>query len=203
MLTIGEGASATVVDEAVDGVVRVEVAPDPLTVMARHGAPPLPPYLRREADAADLERYQTVYARTQGSAAAPTAGLHFDEPLLDALRAAGIGFCTVTLHVGLGTFRPLREEDVDRGELHAEPWEVPAETSEQIARTRAAGGRIVAVGTTSARTLEAATTARPRGDAPRAPAPGTGVTRLFVRPPYAFRAVDALITNFHLPGARC
>jgi S-adenosylmethionine:tRNA ribosyltransferase-isomerase len=207
VLRIGEGegegegeATATVLDEAVDGVVRVAIAPDPLAVMEAHGRPPLPPYIRREADDIssegdiDLARYQTVYAGPLGSAAAPTAGLHFDPPLIEALEAAGIELCAVTLHVGLGTFRPLRPEDVARGELHAEPFDVPAETAARIAAARARGGRAIAVGTTSARTLEAAT---PAGH--RVPAAGSGVTRLFVRPPYRFRTVDALVTNFHIP----
>lgn len=180
--------------EAADGVVGLRFDRDVREVMARIGAPPLPPYVERPADDADRERYQTVYAGPLGSAAAPTAGLHFDAAVLDALRARGIGFATVTLHVGIGTFRPLRAEDVARGELHSERYDVPAATVDAIARVRADGGRVIAVGTTSARTLESAT---PVGA--RVPTPGEGVTRLFVRPPYAFRAVDGLVTNFHLP----
>jgi S-adenosylmethionine:tRNA ribosyltransferase-isomerase len=196
VLRIADGAAAIVVGEAVDGVVRVALDPDPRTVMEAHGRPPLPPYIRRAdaPDERDVERYQTVYAGPLGSAAAPTAGLHFDAALLEALDAARVGFCTVTLHVGLGTFRPLRAEDVARGALHPERFEVPAATAARIAAARAAGGRVFAVGTTSARTLEAA--AAPDQ---RVPTPGTGVTTLFVRPPHRFRVIDGLITNFHLP----
>ncbi len=135
-----------------------------------------------------------MYAGPLGAAAAPTAGLHFDPPLFDALREAGIGWATVTLHVGLGTFRPLRDEDLARGTLHTEPWTVPTATARAIARTRERGGRVIAVGTTTVRTLEAATPAG--ADLPR---PGSGRTDLFIRPGYRFRAVDGMITNFHLP----
>lgn len=193
VLTVGDG-TATVVREAVDGVVELSFDRDPVAVMGERGEIPLPPYLTRPADAADLERYQTVYAGPLGSSAAPTAGLHFDAQLLATLEAHGIGFATVTLHVGLGTFRPLRDEDLDRGELHAERYDVPVATAERIAETRARGGRVVAVGTTSARTLESATPTGATG-----PRPGPGTTTLFVRPPYTFRSVNGLITNFHLP----
>ncbi|MEQ1503170.1 MAG: tRNA preQ1(34) S-adenosylmethionine ribosyltransferase-isomerase QueA [Myxococcota bacterium] len=194
VLTLDGGGMAVVTRAAVDGVIRVVFDRDPAEVMAEQGEPPLPPYLGRPAEPDDHRRYQTVYAGPLGSSAAPTAGLHFDPSVLDALRAREIGFCTVTLHVGLGTFRPLRDEDLARGALHAESYAVPAETAARIAATRAGGGRVIAVGTTSARTLESAT---PAGA--RFPLPGGGVTRLFVRPPYALRAIDGLITNFHLP----
>jgi S-adenosylmethionine:tRNA ribosyltransferase-isomerase len=196
VLGLPGGGSATIEAVLGDGVVRVRCDPEPERAMAEHGEVPLPPYLRRAPIPADTERYQTVYARALGSAAAPTAGLHFDRPLLDALAADGVAFATVTLHVGLGTFRPLREDDLVRGELHPERFEIPAATADAIATTRARGGRVIAVGTTSARTLEAAT---PPGSA--GPLAGSGVTRLFVRPPYQFRALDGLITNFHLPGS--
>lgn len=189
VLALSGGGAAVVTRAAVDGVVRVRLDRDPTEVMAEQGELPLPPYLERPADAADADRYQTVYAGPLGSSAAPTAGLHFDAAVLAALRERGIGWATVTLHVGLGTFRPVREEDHARGELHPERWEVPEATRDAIARARAAGGRVIAVGTTSARTLEAA------DGAP------SGVTRLFVRPPYTFRAIDGLVTNFHLPGS--
>ncbi len=186
--------TATVTASAVDGIVQVELSAPPAELMERHGSLPLPPYLRRQADQEDTERYQTVYAGPLGAAAAPTAGLHFDEALLARLRAHGVGWATVTLHVGLGTFRPLRDADLDAGRLHEEWHEVPPATAEAIARARAQGGRIIAVGTTTVRTLEART---PEGS--HLPAAGAGVTDLFIQPPYAFRAVDGMITNFHLP----
>jgi S-adenosylmethionine:tRNA ribosyltransferase-isomerase len=167
---------------------------DPDAVLERVGRVPLPPYLGREDDAEDRARYQTVYAGSPGSAAAPTAGLHFTERLLDELTAAGVGLAQVTLHVGLGTFKAITAEDVARGTLHAETWAVPHDTAAAVARTRAAGGRVVAVGTTTVRTLESAT---PPGA--RNPEPGSGSTELFLAPPARLRAVDALITNFHLP----
>lgn len=193
VLTVGD-SRATVVREAVDGVVALRFDRDPALVMHEQGEVPLPPYMDRSADAADRERYQTVYAGPLGSSAAPTAGLHFDAGVFAALAERGVGFATVTLHVGLGTFRPLRDEDLARGELHAERYTVPADTVARIVETRARGGRVIAVGTTSARTLEAATE-----PGARVPEASSGVTTLFVRPPYAFRTVDALITNFHLP----
>jgi S-adenosylmethionine:tRNA ribosyltransferase-isomerase len=173
-------------------LVRVRTDPEPLELMARAGVVPLPPYLGREADQDDRRRYQTVYADRPGSAAAPTAGLHFTPELLTALAARGIGWATVTLHVGIGTFRPLRPEDLERGELHAEPWSVPEATAAAIARTRASGGRVIAVGTTTTRTLASAFV---DGEV-RA---GSGVTSVFLRPPATIGAIDGLITNFHLP----
>jgi S-adenosylmethionine:tRNA ribosyltransferase-isomerase len=169
---------------------------DPLASLEALGTVPLPPYLDRQAGPADRERYQTIFARESASAAAPTAGLHFTRELLAALAAQGIGLATVTLHVGIGTFRPLRPEDLAAGRLHRERWEVSEEAAAAIAATRRAGGRIVAVGTTSARTLEAAT---PVGAS--IPVPGRGETDLFICPGYSFRALDALFTNFHLPGS--
>lgn len=162
--------------------------------LAEHGEVPLPPYLQRDADDADRARYQTVYADRAGSVAAPTAGLHFDGPLLAALAARDIAFTTVTLHVGIGTFRPLRPEDLAAGRLHAERWEVSEEAAARVAATRRAGGRVIAVGTTSARTLQSATP--PGADAPE---PGRGHTTLFLRPPAVPTAFDGLLTNFHLP----
>ncbi|MCB9681411.1 MAG: tRNA preQ1(34) S-adenosylmethionine ribosyltransferase-isomerase QueA [Alphaproteobacteria bacterium] len=178
-----------------DGIARVRVTPSARAVMAAVGALPLPPYLGRSADAADTDRYQTVYAGPLGSAAAPTAGLHFTPTLLDRCRDRGVGFATVTLHVGIGTFRPLRPEDVERGELHAEPWWVPEATAAAIAATRAAGGRVIAIGTTATRVLESAAAVADDGVV-RA---GAGVTRIFLRPGHRFAAVDGLLTNFHLP----
>jgi len=179
-----------------DGSWCVRTAPEPLALMRRLGHMPLPPYIRRAAVPRDLERYQTVYAQPAGSAAAPTAGLHFGLGLLDRLAVRGVALASVTLHVGPGTFRPLRQEDLDRGELHPEHYLVPEATVAAIAAARARGGRVVAVGTTSVRALEAAT---PAGcDLPVA---GAGTTRLFLREGDRLRVPDALITNFHLPGS--
>ena len=157
------------------------------------GQLPLPPYIRRVPGAGDAERYQTVFAREAGAVAAPTAGLHFDEPLLEALRARGIGTGHVTLHVGAGTFQPVRVEDLGEHRMHSEWLNVGASLVEQVRRTRAAGGRVVAVGTTVVRALEAAT-----GE-DGALRPFAGETRLFILPGYRIRSVDALLTNFHLP----
>jgi S-adenosylmethionine:tRNA ribosyltransferase-isomerase len=160
----------------------------------RFGETPLPPYIRRaQADPGDVERYQTVYAREAGSVAAPTAGLHFTRALLDALAARGVERAEVVLHVGPGTFRPLREADLAAGRLHAEPFELPPACADAVARARERGGRVVAVGTTTARVLE--TCAAAGGLV----AAGSGTTDLFLRPGSPFRVVDALLTNFHLP----
>ena len=156
------------------------------------GALPLPPYIDRAPDTADAVRYQTVYARADGAVAAPTAGLHFDRSLLDALAEHGIGQSFITLHVGAGTFQPLRVDTVDEHVMHAERVSVPAATVQAIEAARASGGRIVAVGTTSVRALEAAS-------AGGRLAAFDGETRLFLTPGSVFRSVDAMITNFHLP----
>ena len=156
------------------------------------GAVPLPPYIRREADDSDAARYQTVYARRPGAVAAPTAGLHFDEALLAALDKRGIEIARVTLHVGAGTFAPLRNETVESHTLHREWLKVSAATCDAVARTRSRGGRVVSVGTTTARALESAAA----GGALR---PMQGETGLFIYPGHRFRCVDMLLTNFHLP----
>jgi len=161
-------------------------------VLSRLGRMPLPPYITREAGEADAERYQTVYAREPGAVAAPTAGLHFDLRLLDALRARGVGFGYVTLHVGAGTFQPVRSEKVEDHVMHREWLNVGAELVEKIRATRARGGRVVAVGTTVVRALEAA---RDGGELK----PFAGETRIFIVPGYKIESVDALVTNFHLP----
>ena len=176
-----------------DGVMRVAAVPSAHALMAAAGAMPLPPYLQRQAEAADAERYQTVYARHEGAVAAPTAGLHLTNELLDAWRGRGVGVESITLHVGPGTFRPLRPEDIEAGELHEEVFHIPEQTAEAVVRTRERGGRVLAVGTTSTRALESA--ALPDGSV----APGPGRTRLFIRPGYRFAVVDLLLTNFHLP----
>ena len=151
-----------------------------------HGEVPLPPYIERSPDAKDEDRYQTVYAAVPGAVAAPTAGLHFDEDLLDRLRAKGMGVASVTLHVGAGTFQPVRGDDLSRHEMHAERYAIPKATRLAIDDCE---GRVVAVGTTVVRTLEAAA----------ATGNDCGDTRLFITPGYRFRVVDALVTNFHLP----
>ena len=164
-----------------------------LTILNRIGRVPLPPYIRQgEMVAADRERYQTVYARQPGAVAAPTAGLHFTEKLLASLQAKGVGVCRLTLHVGWGTFAPIGGASLDEHKMHEEWGQINREAVEQINARRANGGRIISVGTTSVRVLESAAAG---GELQ----PWSGQTDLFIRPPYEFRAVDALLTNFHLP----
>ena len=159
------------------------------------GAMPLPPYIHAELQ--DRERYQTVYSTTPGSAAAPTAGLHFTPELIERLRAHGIGWATVLLHVGLDTFRPVQVEDVAQHQMHSEYYELSAGTAEAINRAKAAGNRVIAVGTTAVRVLE--TAGRQAEEAGTSLQPAMGDTSIFIYPPYRFRVVDGLITNFHLP----
>jgi len=161
--------------------------------LERHGEVPLPPYIARNATATDAHRYQTVYARNAGAVAAPTAGLHFDDGLLAALRERGASLAFVTLHVGAGTFAPIESEDLSKHRMHSEWYEVPAATAEAIASTRASGGQILAVGTTTLRALESAT------DAHGVVRSGSRETDLFVAPGFRFRVIDRLLTNFHLP----
>ncbi|MDR3051592.1 MAG: tRNA preQ1(34) S-adenosylmethionine ribosyltransferase-isomerase QueA [Oscillospiraceae bacterium] len=189
----GAGLSATVTALEADGVRVARFAcPGPLEeALAEVGETPLPPYITEKLR--DPERYQTVYARQSGSAAAPTAGLHFTPRLLDAIRAKGVHIVPILLHVGLGTFRPVKEDDALRHRMHSEYYEVTQEAAHRINAARAAGGRVFAVGTTSVRTLE---TVADAGGALRAQA---GFTDIFIYPGYRFKAVDALITNFHLP----
>jgi S-adenosylmethionine:tRNA ribosyltransferase-isomerase len=168
-------------------------AQDARATLAAYGTVPLPPYIHRPPTDADRERYQTVYAAHDGSVAAPTAGLHFTVDLLETLRARGTAVVTLDLHVGPGTFKPVEVEDLSRHPMHAEVYDVGAAAARTINERRAAGGWIWAVGTTVVRTLE--TVADPAGMIH----PGTGETSLFIHPPYAFHAVDRLITNFHLP----
>jgi S-adenosylmethionine:tRNA ribosyltransferase-isomerase len=156
------------------------------------GHMPLPPYITREDTDWDRQRYQTVYARTPGAVAAPTAGLHFDQALLDQLKQKGVLSTTVTLHVGAGTFQPVRVDDIEDHDMHAEWLEVPQTACDAIAATKARGGRVIAVGTTAVRSLETAA----QGDVLE---PYSGDSRIFIYPPYQFRVVDAMITNFHLP----
>ncbi|MSR13075.1 MAG: tRNA preQ1(34) S-adenosylmethionine ribosyltransferase-isomerase QueA [Gammaproteobacteria bacterium] len=162
------------------------------SILEAFGHVPLPPYITRAEEGFDHERYQTIYAKHPGAVAAPTAGLHFDEPLLVALAARGVARAFVTLHVGAGTFQPVRAERLEEHQMHAEWLEVSDETCQMIAVARARGGRIVAVGTTSVRALETAAHAGRL-------APYRGDTRLFITPGYQFQVVDCLLTNFHLP----
>ena len=165
---------------------------DVLGILERSGEVPLPPYLNRAVESADSERYQTVYARDPGAVAAPTAGLHFDDEMLEATRQQGVRHAWITLHVGAGTFQALRHEDIAENRLHSERLQVDQACCDAVAETRAAGGRVVAVGTTSVRALECAS-------AGGALEPFHGETDLFILPGYRFRSVDAMITNFHLP----
>ncbi|WP_410772526.1 tRNA preQ1(34) S-adenosylmethionine ribosyltransferase-isomerase QueA [Fontibacillus sp. BL9] len=162
-------------------------------ILDRLGQMPLPPYIKEKLD--DRERYQTVYSKHEGSAAAPTAGLHFTESLLEEIRAKGIDIAFVTLHVGLGTFRPMSVDRVEDHVMHEEYYVLPQETADLLNETKARGGRVIAVGTTSARTLE--TVARKCGDGPVVKS--SGWTGIFIYPGYEFGLVDAMITNFHLP----
>ena len=161
-------------------------------LLERHGEVPLPPYLGRPAEPLDAERYQTVYARRAGAVAAPTAGLHFDSAMLERLAAAGIGSATLTLHVGSGTYQPIRTDDPDNHPMHAEAVEVSEGLCAAVAAAKARGGRVVAIGTTCVRALETAARAGRLE-------PWSGATRLFIRPGFEFRCVDALLTNFHQP----
>jgi len=160
--------------------------------LCEYGEIPLPPYLNRDAEPADVDRYQTVYAKRDGAVAAPTAGLHFDEDMLRAIEKMGVRHCFVTLHVGAGTFQPLREENIESNRLHAEWLIVDEQTCYEVTRTRQESGRVIAVGTTSVRALESASV---DGEL----RPFDGDTELFILPGYRFNCVDAMITNFHLP----
>lgn len=182
--------------EVLEEGVRVVRLHSPLEVeeaIARHGRIPLPPYIDREAETGDVERYQTVYAREQGSVAAPTAGLHFTPSLLERIEAKGVKIVRVVLHVGVGTFRPVDVEDPDQHVMHAEHYTVSEDAARELNEVRARGGHIWAVGTTVVRTLETVT------DDLDIVHGGNGWTRIFIRPPYRFKGVDRLITNFHLP----
>jgi S-adenosylmethionine:tRNA ribosyltransferase-isomerase len=198
-LTLRAGLRAVPVSRE-DEVWRVRLVHDHATVagaLEAAGEVPLPPYIRRSPDdlrgAFDRDRYQTIFARAPGAVAAPTAGLHFTPTLLATLAAKGIETTFVTLHVGLGTFAPIRVTDVQAHRMHEEPFTIPASTADAIARARKRGGRVVAVGTTVARTLETS----PAGSG--GVRPGTGRSSLFIYPGYRFQVVDALVTNFHLP----
>jgi S-adenosylmethionine:tRNA ribosyltransferase-isomerase len=192
-ITLGDGSEAVVLGRD-DGFFRLHFeSPEPLErLLAKLGEMPLPPYIVRHADASDMERYQTVFAREPGAVAAPTAGLHFDEPMLARLRERGVDSGYVTLHVGAGTFQPVRVDDIHNHQMHSEWLNVGAALVEQITRTREAGGRVIAVGTTVVRALESATKDGVLH-------PFAGETQIFIFPGYRITSIDGLITNFHLP----
>jgi len=168
-----------------------------LDLIEQYGRLPLPPYIEHDPDATDETRYQTVYASNPGAVAAPTAGLHFDQPLLDKLDAMGVERATLTLHVGAGTFQPVRVDNIAEHKMHSEWYDLPQSLVDKIAATRARGGNVIAVGTTSMRALEAA--ARSADEAGRPLAATQAETDIFITPGYRFRVVDRLVTNFHLP----
>ena len=193
-LSFGDGALTAEVLETLEGgnrLIRFDYEGIFLETLERLGKMPLPPYIKEELN--DPERYQTVYSRQVGSAAAPTAGLHFTRELLDQIQAMGVSLCYVTLHVGLGTFRPGKEDEITDHEMHAEYCMIPQETADIINRTKQTGGRVVCVGTTSCRTIESWA-----GEDGTLKA-SAGWTDIFIYPGYRFKVLDALVTNFHLP----
>ena len=189
--------AAEIVDRGTFGErhLRFDPVADFFGILQRIGHVPLPPYIDRPDTLLDREQYQTVYAQPLGSVAAPTAGLHFTPAILDRIRARGIGIAEVTLHVGLGTFQPIRVEVVEKHKIHGEPYSISSDAAEMIQRTRDEGRRIVAVGTTTVRTLEYATRQSFDGRI----TPQSGEANIFIYPGFDFRVVDALVTNFHLP----
>lgn len=193
-IIFGDGELKAVVEEVIQGgnrIIKFQYEGIFLEVLERLGKMPLPPYIKEELN--DPERYQTVYSRELGSAAAPTAGLHFTPELLEEIREKGVKVCFVTLHVGLGTFRPVKEDEIENHEMHSEFCIIPKETADVINETKANGGRVVAVGTTSCRTLESFS------NDDGTITPQSGWTDIFIYPGYKFKCIDALITNFHLP----
>jgi len=192
---VGDDLQVEILDSAPGSgrIVRLVTELSVEVALDRYGHMPLPPYIDRADEPLDRERYQTVYARTPGSVAAPTAGLHFTDDLLAQLEAKGVRRAAVTLHVGIGTFRPVEVEDPEHHEMHHEWYEVTSEAAQAINAARDDGGRVWAVGTTAVRTLESVADEQGRIVA------GQGTTDLFIRPPYRFRTVDCLLTNFHLP----
>jgi len=198
VLTLAEAFEAEVVGRGgpEESLFRLRFPSDPLSLLDAHGHVPLPPYITHADEDDDERRYQTVFAQRPGAVAAPTASLHFDEPLLSALTARGVRQARITLHVGAGTFAPMRVERLEDHRMHSEWFEVGEATVQAVQETRSNGGRVVAVGTTTVRSLESA--------ALMSPAPGTlqatsGETSLFITPGFQFRVVDTMITNFHLP----
>ena len=193
-LSFGGGELTATVESVAEGgnrIVKFHYEGIFLEVLERLGKMPLPPYIKEELQ--DAERYQTVYSREIGSAAAPTAGLHFTKELLAQIEAMGVNVCYVTLHVGLGTFRPVKEDEIENHEMHSEFCIIPERTARIVTETKKAGNRVIAVGTTSCRTLESF--AQEDGSLPVS----SGWTNIFIYPGYRFKCIDALITNFHLP----
>ena len=193
-IIFGDGELTATIESVIEGgnrIVRFHYEGVFLEVLERLGKMPLPPYIKEELQ--DSERYQTVYSRELGSAAAPTAGLHFTQELLDEIREMGVKVCFVTLHVGLGTFRPVKAEQIEDHEMHSEFCMVPEETARIITETKKAGGRIIGVGTTSCRTIESFANDDGTMDV------NSGWTNIFIYPGYKFKCLDALVTNFHLP----
>ena len=193
-ILFGDGELKATVESVAEGgnrIVRFDYEGIFLEVLERLGKMPLPPYIKEELQ--DSERYQTVYSREIGSAAAPTAGLHFTKELMEKIAAKGVKLCYVTLHVGLGTFRPVKAEEIEDHEMHSEFCIIPEETARIVSETKKKGGRVIAVGTTSCRTLESF--AREDGSLPAT----SGWTNIFIYPGYTFKCIDALVTNFHLP----
>lgn len=193
LIVDGSDHAIEVIERADMGIVRLAVGSELLDQLDRFGTVPLPPYIHEQLD--DANRYQTIYSSVPGSAAAPTAGLHFTAPLIERLRGAGIGWAEVTLDIGLDTFRPVTADDIDDHVMHAETCRVNAETAAIIAETKRNGGRIVALGTTAARTLETAGSVWGNSE----PFAFETATRIFVTPGYRWNVVDSLFTNFHLP----
>ncbi len=192
-LRLADAVDVTVLGRADDLFILKFGAPV-VDILEQHGTVPLPPYIQHQPDAQDLQRYQTVYARAPGAVAAPTAGLHFDEAMFEQLEQRGVQRTFVTLHVGAGTFQPVRDGDLAKHVMHAEWYTVPDSTIQAIARARALGGRVIAVGTTSVRALESAAKLDPTLTQSQ-----SGDTRLFIQPGFEYKVVDAMITNFHLP----
>jgi S-adenosylmethionine:tRNA ribosyltransferase-isomerase len=191
-LTVDDDGALITAEEREESFFRLRFAEPVLEVLERAGHVPLPPYISRADDAADRSRYQTLFAREPGAVAAPTASLHFDEPLIQRIRDRGVRVETLTLHVGAGTFQPVRVDDLQSHVMHPERYRVSEALADAVAQTRAAGGRVVAVGTTVVRALESAASSG-------ALVAGSGETRLFITPGFEFRVVDAMLTNFHLP----
>lgn len=187
--------TAKVLDKTESGerLIQFENNDDLMGLLDKFGKPPLPPYIKREVDQKDKERYQTVYAKNDGAVAAPTAGLHFTNSLFERLKAKDINSVELTLHVGLGTFQPVKSENIEEHHIHSESFNVPASVADKINHTKSNGGKIIAVGTTSVRALESSADADGNVNA------NSGSTDIFIYPGYKFRAVDMMITNFHLP----
>jgi S-adenosylmethionine:tRNA ribosyltransferase-isomerase len=195
-LIFGDGRLvAEVLDktESQSRLIRFEHNGDLRELLDEFGQPPLPPYIKRAAEDSDRSRYQTIYAKRNGAVAAPTAGLHFTEAVFARIKAKDIKMLELTLHVGLGTFQPVRTEDVEKHHLHAEVFEITREAAQQINETKMSGGKVMAVGTTSVRAIESSVDTNGRV------LPRSGSTEIFIYPGYKFRVVDALVTNFHLP----